>query len=43
VSARPHCLGPGTGEHHPLGSIGLGYIYVDTLAQMDYTTPDYSG
>src|SRR2546421_1834270 len=26
-----------------LGSIGLGYIYVDTLAQMDYTTPDYSG
>lgn len=26
-----------------LGSIGLGYIYVDTLAQMDYTTPDFSG
>ena len=26
-----------------LGSIGLGYIYVDTLAQMDYTTPDYYG
>jgi len=26
-----------------LGSIGLGYIYVDTLAQMDYTTPDYAG
>ena len=26
-----------------LGSIGFGYIYVDTLAQMDYTTPDFSG
>lgn len=26
-----------------LGSIGLGYIYTDTLAQMDYTTPDYFG
>ena len=26
-----------------LGSIGLGYIYVDTLAQMNYTTPDFSG
>ena len=26
-----------------LGSIGLGYIYVDTLAQMDYTTPDFHG
>jgi predicted porin len=26
-----------------LGSIGLGYIYVDTLAQMDYTTPDIAG
>ncbi|HEY2684803.1 MAG TPA: hypothetical protein VGI93_14895 [Steroidobacteraceae bacterium] len=26
-----------------LGSIGFGYIYVDTLAQMDYTTPTYSG
>ncbi|TLY48985.1 MAG: hypothetical protein E6K50_10780, partial [Gammaproteobacteria bacterium] len=26
-----------------LGSIGLGYIYVDTLAQMDYTTADFSG
>ena len=26
-----------------LGSIGLGYIYVDTLAQMDYTTPDFAG
>jgi predicted porin len=26
-----------------LGSIGLGYIYTDTLAQMDYTTPDFAG
>jgi predicted porin len=26
-----------------LGSIGFGYIYVDTLAQMNYTTPDFSG
>ncbi len=26
-----------------LGSIGFGYIYTDTLAQMDYTTPDYFG
>lgn len=26
-----------------LGSIGLGYIYTDWLAQIDYTTPDISG
>lgn len=26
-----------------LGSIGFGYLYVDTLAQMDYTTPDIGG
>lgn len=26
-----------------LGSIGLGYIYTDTLAQMNYTTPDFNG
>lgn len=26
-----------------LGSIGFGYIYVDTLAQMNYTTPDFAG
>jgi predicted porin len=26
-----------------LGSIGFGYIYTDTLAQMDYTTPDFGG
>jgi len=26
-----------------LGSIGFGYIYTDTLAQIDYTTPDFNG
>lgn len=26
-----------------LGSIGFGYIYADTLAQMNYTTPDFHG
>jgi hypothetical protein len=26
-----------------LGSIGFGYVYTDTLAQMDYTTPKFSG
>jgi predicted porin len=26
-----------------LGSIGLGYIYTDWLAQIDYTTPNFSG
>jgi hypothetical protein len=26
-----------------LGSIGFGYIYVDTLAQIDYTTPTFMG
>lgn len=26
-----------------LGSIGLGYIYTDTLGQIDYTTPDFAG
>jgi predicted porin len=26
-----------------LGSIGFGYLYVDTLAQMNYTTPDIAG
>lgn len=26
-----------------LGSIGIGYIYTDTLGQMNYTTPDFGG
>jgi len=32
-----------TPSNTTLGSIGFGYIYVDTLAQMDYTTPDLAG
>lgn len=35
--------GSGTPANTSLGSIGLGYIYVDTLAQMNYTTPDLGG
>ncbi|MFA9461061.1 porin [Thiohalorhabdus methylotrophus] len=26
-----------------LGSIGVGYLYTDTLAQVNYTTPNFSG
>jgi predicted porin len=33
----------GSPANTTLGSIGLGYIYVDTLAQMNYTTPDFAG
>jgi len=41
-------VGAGGGDHAApsntsLGSIGLGYIYTDWLAQIDYTTPDISG
>jgi predicted porin len=32
-----------TPSNTTLGSIGLGYIYTDWLAQIDYTTPTYSG
>lgn len=32
-----------TPSNTTLGSIGFGYIYVDTLAQMNYTTPDVAG
>lgn len=32
-----------TPSNTSLGSIGFGYIYTDTLAQMNYTTPDYAG
>jgi predicted porin len=40
--------GPGSGAsatpgNTTLGGIGLGYIYTDWLAQMDYTTPDFAG
>ena len=41
-------VGAGGGDHAApsntsLGSIGLGYIYTDWLAQIDYTTPDING
>jgi len=41
-------VGAGGGDHAApsntsLGSIGLGYIYTDWLAQIDYTTPSISG
>jgi len=41
-------VGAGGGDHAApantsLGSIGLGYIYTDWLAQIDYTTPDFNG
>ena len=32
-----------TPSNTTLGSIGFGYLYPDTLAQIDYTTPDFSG
>ncbi|NGY03236.1 porin [Solimonas terrae] len=33
----------GAPSNTTLGSIGFGYIYTDTLAQMNYTTPDFHG
>jgi predicted porin len=41
-------VGAGGGNHAApantsLGSIGLGYIYADWLAQINYTTPDFNG
>ena len=44
----PGVGGPGsaasaTPSNTTLGGIGFGYIYTDWLAQMDYTTPDFSG
>jgi predicted porin len=41
-------VGAGGGDHAApantsLGSIGLGYIYTDWLAQINYTTPDFNG
>lgn len=29
--------------HTTLGGLGFGYVYTDRLAQMDYTTPNWSG
>lgn len=44
----PGVGGPGSAasaapSNTTLGGIGLGYIYTDWLAQIDYTTPDFSG
>jgi len=39
----PGAMSSATPANTTLGSIGFGYIYTDTLAQMNYTTPDYSG
>jgi len=44
----PGVGGPGSAasaapSNTTLGGIGFGYIYTDWLAQMDYTTPDFSG
>lgn len=36
-------LAVGSPGNTTLGSIGFGYIYVDTLAQINYTTPDFNG
>lgn len=33
----------GAPSNTTLGSIGFGYVYTDTLAQMNYTTPDFHG
>lgn len=33
----------GSPANTSLGSIGFGYLYTDTLAQMNYTTPDRGG
>ncbi|SEP66639.1 hypothetical protein SAMN04488038_101126 [Solimonas aquatica] len=35
--------GSGAPANTTLGSIGFGYVYTDTLAQMNYTTPSFSG
>jgi predicted porin len=42
VGAPGSAAGPAP-ANTTLGGIGLGYIYTDWLAQMDYTTPDFSG
>ena len=42
VGVAGSASGP-TPSNTTLGSIGFGYIYVDTLAQIDYTTPDFAG
>ncbi|MBV8911291.1 MAG: porin [Gammaproteobacteria bacterium] len=42
VGAPGSAAGPAP-ANTTLGGIGLGYIYTDWLAQIDYTTPDISG
>jgi len=42
VGAPGSAAGP-TPSNTTLGGIGFGYIYTDWLAQIDYTTPDFSG
>jgi predicted porin len=42
VGAPGSAAGPAP-SNTTLGGIGLGYIYTDWLAQIDYTTPDLSG
>lgn len=39
----PGSAASATPSNTTLGGIGWGYIYTDWLAQMDYTTPDFSG
>lgn len=41
VGASPNAVG--APANTSLGSIGLGYIYTDTLSQINYTTPDFGG
>lgn len=36
-------MATGAPANTSLGSIGFGYIYTDTLAQMNYTTPSFGG
>ncbi|GAB3677091.1 porin [Salinisphaera aquimarina] len=36
-------VAPASPGNTTLGSIGFGYIYTDTLSQINYTTPDMSG
>lgn len=36
-------LGTGSPGNTTIGSIGFGYIYTDTLAQINYTTPNFNG
>jgi predicted porin len=42
VGAPGSAAGPAP-SNTTLGGIGYGYIYTDWLAQIDYTTPDFSG